>query len=128
MLGFDQDAISAFLCPRIGMPITPMNGIAQVRDGQIVGAAGFTDWMDCSVQMHCAGDSAWLSRSFLQAVFGYAFAEKPVVIGCVGSGNERALRLNRKLGFTVNGRIDGAHADGALVIMSMRRGECRWLK
>jgi RimJ/RimL family protein N-acetyltransferase len=109
------------------MPDAPMNGIAQVRNGKIVGAAGFTDWMDCSVQIHCAGDGAWLSRSFLRAVFGYAFAEKPVVIGCVGSANTRALRLNRKLGFKVDGRIDGAHADGALVIMSMRRGECRWL-
>ena len=37
MLGFNQDAISAYLCPRVGMPITEVNGIAQVRNGQIVG-------------------------------------------------------------------------------------------
>jgi hypothetical protein len=31
------------------------------------------------------------------------------------------------LGFKVDHEIIGAHPDGSLIIMSMRRAECRWI-
>jgi RimJ/RimL family protein N-acetyltransferase len=131
LMTWDQRSISRFLCPRIGMPMENMHGIASLDDkGGIIGAVGYSDWMDRSVQMHCAGSGNWLTREFLWAVFDYPFhvAGKDVVIGLVGSNNARALKLNQRLGFRIDGRIDGAHDDGALVVMSMRRNECRWIK
>lgn len=131
LMTWDQRSISRFLCPRIGMPMENMHGIASVDEsGAIIGAVGYSDWMDRSVQMHCAGSGNWLTREFLWAVFDYPFhvAGKDVVIGLVGSKNARALKLNQRLGFRIDGRIDGAHDDGALVVMSMRRDECRWIK
>lgn len=131
LMTWDQRSISRFLCPRIGMPMENMHGIASLDEtGAIIGAVGYSDWMDRSVQMHCAGSGNWLTRAFLWAVFDYPFhvAGKDVVIGLVGSGNARALKLNQRLGFRIDGRIEGAHDDGALVVMSMRRGECRWIK
>jgi RimJ/RimL family protein N-acetyltransferase len=127
----DQDAIAGWLCPRIGMPVEDIRCIGSTdAHGRLIGAVGYTDWMDKSVQMHCSGVGAWLTRPFLFAAFDYAFnvAGKAVVIGLVGSANFRALGLNARLGFKVDGRIEGAHKDGALVVMSMRKEECRWIK
>lgn len=127
-----QPALAEFLCPQIGMDARPddLRLIGRERDGRIVGAVGFCNWTARAVEMHCAGIGQWLTRGLLRAAFRYPFvlAGKAVVIATVGSGNDRALRLNRHLGFREDGRIEGAHTDGALVIMSMRRAECRWLE
>jgi hypothetical protein len=39
----------------------------------------------------------------------------------------KALDFNRKLGFIEEARIAGVFRDADLVIMSMRREDCRWL-
>jgi RimJ/RimL family protein N-acetyltransferase len=107
-----------------------MQCIGRLKNGRLVAVAGYDDFTDTSCQVHVAGTDGWLDREMLRAMFHYPFEilNLRVVIGLVPEGNAAALRLNRHLGFDVDAIIKDAHPDGALVIMSMRKENCRWLK
>lgn len=82
--------------------------------------------------MHVVGDgSRWIDREMLRVCFDYAFnkGKRVAVYGHVASNNERALQLDKHLGFTEVHRIKDAVDDGVdLIILEMRRENCRWLK
>jgi RimJ/RimL family protein N-acetyltransferase len=71
----------------------------------------------------------WISKDLLWACFDYPFNKLgvKVILATVSSTNEEALRLNRHLGFIDKAYIEDAHVDGDLVILAMRRENCRWL-
>jgi hypothetical protein len=50
-----------------------------------------------------------------------------VIYGPVESTNKKALEFDKKIGFTEHTRLKGAIPGGDLVILSMYRGQCRWL-
>jgi RimJ/RimL family protein N-acetyltransferase len=87
--------------------------------------------MPNACQMHIAAVSEvnWMSRDLLWAAFDYPFNKLgvKVILGQICGSNEDALRLNRHLGFKVVAEIPDAHMDGDLVIMAMRKEDCRWL-
>lgn len=102
------------------------HGEPEVRGGAI-----FTDFNKATIQIHCASVKGrrWLTRELLWHAFNYGF----VVCGCskliapVPETNTRALDLNKHLGFTVETVIGGVFLDGGLLVMSMRREDCRFL-
>jgi hypothetical protein len=81
--------------------------------------------------MHIAAVSEvnWMNRDLLWAAFDYPFNKLgvSVILGQICGSNEDALKLNRHLGFKVVAEIADAHMDGDLVIMAMKREDCRWL-
>jgi RimJ/RimL family protein N-acetyltransferase len=79
--------------------------------------------------MHVAGDPGWLTRELLRVCFDYPFnvCKVNMIIGLVPSGNKEAIRFNTHLGFRLETTLVDAHPDGALLLMTMRRGECRYL-
>jgi RimJ/RimL family protein N-acetyltransferase len=105
--------------------------IGQEIDGNLVAVVGFASFMPNACQMHIASvsDVNWMSRDLLWAAFDYPFnvLGVKVIIGQICASNEDALRLNRHLGFKVVAEIPDAHMDGDLVIMAMRKEDCRWL-
>jgi hypothetical protein len=127
-----QDILASWLCKRIGLVPSPhLRCFGVVQEGELVAVVGFDGWNGASCQMHVAGDGGhWVTRTLLRTVFRYAFAdnELKLVLGIIPSGNTAALRFNSHIGFTEVTRIEGAHPDGALVIMELRRENCRWLK
>lgn len=127
-----QQILAHWLCERIGyMPTPHLRCIANVsRDGKILGVVGFDGWNGASCQMHVAGEGNWVSRELIRAVFDYVFktAGLKVVLGLVPSNNERALKFDKHVGFRQVARIDGAHPDGALVVLELRREDCRYLR
>jgi hypothetical protein len=62
--------------------------------------------------------------------FKYAFVTcgYNVVFGVVPSGNREAYDINIRLGFKELATIAGAHPDGALHFLVLRREDCRWLQ
>jgi hypothetical protein len=90
---------------------------------------GFDQFNGASIMMHSAGEGNWLTRDLLWAAFDYPFniCQANMVIGLVPSGNAQAIRFNTHIGFKTELKLDGAHPDGALVMMIMRRQECRFL-
>lgn len=80
--------------------------------------------------MHVAGEGNWVSRELIRAVFDYVFntAGLNVVLGLVPSGNVKALRFDKHIGFSEVARIKDAHPDGALIVLELRRENCRYLR
>lgn len=81
--------------------------------------------------MHQAGfHKNWLVGNMMWIVFDYPFNHLQVskVAGTINSKNEELLAFNRRLGFKEEARIKDAYPDGDMIVMTMDRAACRWLK
>jgi RimJ/RimL family protein N-acetyltransferase len=104
--------------------------IGQEINGQIQAVVGFDNIMDKSCCMHVGAlVPNWISKDLLWASFDYPFniLKLKVILALVSSNNTEALKLDRHLGFVDKAYIEDAHLDGDLVILAMRRENCRWL-
>jgi RimJ/RimL family protein N-acetyltransferase len=128
----NQTVLWEFLQERIGIPwSTDLICMGRVRDDRLIAVVGYNNFTGTSCHMHMAGDdSRWMSRQFIQEAFEYPFGllDLTMVFGIVPSGNVRALGIDRKLGFRELLYIPGAHPDGGIHILQMKREECRWLR
>jgi RimJ/RimL family protein N-acetyltransferase len=101
-----------------------------MKDGNLVAVAGYTNFMPkaCEIHIGSVGEH-WASKDFIWAVFDYPFNKLgvSVILGQICADNTDALKLNRHLGFKVVAEIPDAHIEGDLVIMAMRKEECRFL-
>jgi RimJ/RimL family protein N-acetyltransferase len=105
--------------------------IGQLKDDELVAVVGFCNFLPKSCEMHVASkeNSNWVNKDFLWASFDYPFNQLNlnVIIASVEKSNENALRLNQHLGFKVKAEIPDGHLHGDLVIMTMRKEDCKWL-
>lgn len=131
-ISYPLDLLYEWINERVGLARSEdFRAIGRVVDGKLVGVVAFTGYNSASLQMHMAGDDPrWMSRSFLRESFRYAFdiCGCNVVFGMVPSGNLTALEIDLRLGFEEVANIAGAHPDGSLHILMMRREQCRWLR
>lgn len=129
----NQSELAFWLCSRIGLLPVPddLRVIGNRSDltGEIIGVVGYNGWNGASCVMHCAGEGNWITRELLRVAFDYPFnvANCEVVMATAASTNIAALKLDKHIGFKIVAEIVGAHPEGALVIMSMNRAECRYL-
>ena len=123
-----QSRMVDWLCTKLERKGTPnMRCIGNMVDGKFVGVVGFDEWNGASCQIHIAGFGNWLTREMIRFSFDYAFNVEKVkkIIGFTPASNVRAVRFNKHIGFKVEYEIEDAHPDGSLLVMSMRREECR---
>lgn len=107
------------------------NCISIVRDGKLLGGAVYSGYTGASIGMHVAGFcDDWMCRDALWASFHYPFDQLGVkkIFGQVPATNSKALEFDRKIGFKIETIIKDVYLDGDLVLMSMTKDECRWLK
>lgn len=128
----NQVGLMRWICDRIGYMPTPFFraiGSTSSLDGHLRGVVGFDGYNGASVVMHMAGEPGWIDKAMLHAAFDYPFRtlECTQVLAFVPSGNEAALEINRRLGFEDVVELDGAHPDGAIVVLRMRRADCKWI-
>jgi RimJ/RimL family protein N-acetyltransferase len=103
--------------------------LGNVIDGKIRAVVMYCNFFGKSCCIHVHGeDNHWATKSFLKAVFHYPFniLKLKVIIGTVAGNNEKALRLDRHLGFRDVAIIPDAHDEGDLVILEMRPEYCKW--
>jgi hypothetical protein len=107
------------------------HSFCNARDGQIVGGFVCAGFMGTSMQVHMAGtDEKWCSRELLWLLFDYAFVE----LGCtkliapVPSWNQAALRMDLRAGWRLEAVLSNVTPDGDLMLLTMTRDECPWLK
>lgn len=101
------------------------------RDGELIAGVLYDYWNGASIYMHVAANGAhWLDREYLRVCFDYPFRQlgAKVVIGLVPESNKKARRFDEHLGFKLTATIPEGHPDGKLLIYTMRRDECRWLR
>lgn len=104
--------------------------IARVHDGEFRGGVIYNNYTGASINLHVYGvDPNWVNRDMLWIAFHYPFVQ----LGCkkvfaqVPANNTRSLDFELKLGFKIEARIADVFPDEDLIVVSMRREECRWL-
>lgn len=127
----NQAELRTWLCDRIGLVATSdLCCIGSINNSGILGVVGYDQYNGSSIVMHVAGTPGWLTRDLIVACFDYAFnvCKVNMIIGLVPSGNADAIRFNKHLGFETRITLEDAHPDGSLILMTMRRGQCRYIK
>lgn len=129
-----QLALSYWLCDRIGLtPTRDLMCIGQWDNDieEIIGVVGFDGWSKSMVEMHSAGEPGryWLTKELLHKAFTFPFFGHGVnvVISRVSTGNPRAVKFNKGLGFKQQCLIKDGAEDGDLIIFAMHKADCRWL-
>lgn len=127
----DQKALAVWFASRSGLHrIKDMRYLGCEIGGLLTFVNAYENFNGASMYIHSASDGTGrVTRDFVWASFDYPFVHcrAKMLIGPVPSGNERAIKLNKHLGFKIEHIIEGAHPDGALVYMTMHREECRFL-
>jgi hypothetical protein len=84
-----------------------------------------------SIGMHVgAFKPNWVNRDLLWVCFDYPFNQLEVnkIFGLTPATNKVAMDFNYNLGFTYETSVRDVFADGDMVVLSMYRKDCRWLK
>ena len=105
--------------------------IGQEKDGKLIAVVGYNSFLPNSCQMHIAStDVLWPTKDFLFAVFDYPFnkLKVKVIIAPICKGNVKPLNMCRKLGFEQVADIPYGHPDGDLIVVTMKRNQCKWLQ
>jgi hypothetical protein len=92
---------------------------------------GYNSFCRRTCSMHVAGHGFWLSREFLFALFDYPFRQLDIVqvFTLTAASNERSLKLQGHVGFKPFAIIPRGWDDKTdLIIKSMIKSDCRWLK
>lgn len=132
MIVTDKDWIGPWVCERTGGTFEPSTSTAigwMQSDGTLSAGTVYDMFNGRSICMHVAAEKP-VTRNFLNTCFSYAFDQLGVqkAIGLVDSTNDAALRFDRKLGFVEEARIADAGKTGDLVLLTMTRQQCRWIK
>lgn len=105
--------------------------IARVSNsGELLGGVVYTNYTGASIGIHVAGFRPdWLNRDMLWVTFHYAFVQLGVkkVFAQMREANTKALEFNRKLGFKIVAKVADVFPDGACILSSLAREDCRWL-
>jgi hypothetical protein len=99
------------------------------RDGVIVAATGFNYFNGRSAHIHLAiREHARLIRQYIWFIFHYAFVQAglEMLIALMPASN-KVVGLNQHFGFSEQFRLDGAHPDGAMILQTLHKTDCRFL-
>lgn len=127
----NQETLKAWICNKLnGQAAKDLMCIGQEIDGNIKAVASYSNFQGKSCNFSLAGDGNFINKDFLWAMFDYPFnkLELKAIIATISGSNEKSLKLSRHLGFKEAATIADAHNDGDLVIMVMRRENCKWLQ
>jgi len=101
------------------------------QDGKLIAVCGFDNYNGRSLHMHIAAEGKrWMTKEYLWYCFHYPFVEVGVdkIIGIVEEGNKKAIRFDNRLGFVHEATIEDAHPNGAILILTMTKQQCRFLR
>lgn len=134
--GFTQDSelVGKWVTEKAGGKYTQgATGIGIIKDGKLaVGIMydGFTGRGGSIIMSSRCDNPKATSKWFYWAIFDYPFNQLGVK-RCnvlVHENNEKALKLNKKLGFVGDTVIKDYFPDGDAVLLAMYKKDCRWLK
>lgn len=131
----DQAECGPWAAKKVGLNWHPESmraiGLFTAAGKQVAGAV-FERCTGTNCFVHLAVDSLPLGagKTFLWFIFYYPFVQLgcSTLTGIVESTNTKAVKLDLKVGFREVGRVPGGCPDGDLLILSMRREDCRYLQ
>lgn len=127
-----DDYLKHWTAKQIGIDgFGPSVAIGVQRDGEIIAAAVYHDYRDGQIEASIAASSRrWASRSVLHTLFAYPFLQvgaHRLLVTC-NEANKKAMKMNRQLGFTQEGRLRQMYAPHDAIIWGMLKDECKWIK
>lgn len=132
LITFDSQRVGTWVCDKTGGTYDPCSvAIGLEQHGELIAGVLFDQYNGKSICMHVAAVGPnWLTREYLAVCFDYPFNQAKVtkILGLVDSKNTLARRFDEHLGFRLEATIEDAGKDGDLLIYSMTRQQCRYLK
>jgi len=117
--------------PRMFNPVCDPVISSVSEDGRLLGGVIYDGFTGSCIFIHQAGFSKhWMCRDMLWAAFDYPFVQLGVtkLAGTIPSTNGPLLDINLRLGFSIETKIEDGYPGADMLILAMRRDECRWLK
>lgn len=117
--------------PRPYNPATDVVISKVTQLGNVQGGVIYDGFTGGCIFMHQAGFARnWLIGNMIWIVFDYPFNQLCVnkVAGTINSNNKELLDFNLRLGFKEEARIKNAYPNGDMLVLTMGRADCRWLK
>ena len=99
------------------------------RDGELV-AGTLYDYYNGASIMASIAIAGPITRRWLWAIFHYPFVHLGcnVILGLVAEGNVKSRHLCERLGFSLVTQIPQADPSGAMLLYTMQKDACRFLK
>lgn len=117
--------------PRVYNPANDVVISRVTPEGNVLGGVIYDGYTGGCIFMHQASFSKnWLVGNMMWIVFDYPFNRLRVnkVAGTINSNNQELLDFNMRLGFKEEARIKDAYRDGDMIVLTMDRESCRWLR
>ncbi len=131
-LSFDAELVGPWVYQRTGGDWIPNRGtaIGKIQDGALVAGALYEDWNGVNITCHIAGEGNWADRTFLAVIFDYPFNQLGVqrITAPICSTNSKSIDLVTKMGFNQEAKLRGATSKGDLLLFSMFKNECKYLR
>jgi hypothetical protein len=109
------------------------HSLCTTRDGVLIGGFVVSGLLGRAVSVHMAGrDAHWCSRDLMWMLFDYIFNRLDALkaVALLDSTNALAVSQDLRAGFVLEAVVrdiyDAPH--GHLLILTMTRAQCRWLK
>ena len=105
--------------------------ISRVVDNELLGGVVYSGYTGHSIALHFAGfDPHWIIRDMIWVCFDYPFTQLGVkkIFAPVPSSNTLALEMDLRWGFKDPVVLKDVFDDGDLIVLSMLREDCKWLK
>lgn len=133
MIVFNDAEYGHMIAKAAGTSFNPYSDvcIARVEDDELWGGVTYTGYTGTSMGIHVAGfRSDWINKDMLWVAFDYPFVQLKCskLFGQVPASNRKALEFDLKLGFIEEARVKDVFPDGDLLVLAMKREDCRWLK
>lgn len=99
------------------------------KNGKIVSVTGYNHFNGKSCHVHFYHSGGYVSRHYIWLVHHYPFIQcgLDVMIAIVASSNQKIIRLARHLGYILQHTLAEAHPEGDLLILTLRKQDCRFL-
>lgn len=134
MIHFDNEDHGHQVMGAIGSSFTPvtMKVISRSENGIFRGGVVYENWTGKggSVVIHIGStDKHWINRDMLWVMFDYPFNQLEVnqAFAQVASKNEECLRFSKSVGWKEVIRLDAVFPDDDMILLRLRREECRFL-
>ena len=99
---------------------------------ETVGACIMDNWTQNSVQCHfMLTNPLVLRHKFIECCFDFLFINKGIarIYGLVPADNEKAVKLNTHMGFTIKARLEEAFEVGVdYLLMELKRENCKFIE
>lgn len=109
-----------------------MQVISRSENGVLLGGAVYENWTGAggSVLAHISGFAQnWINRDMLFVMFDYPFVQLDCkqAFGQVAAKNTHSIEFNKKMGWEEVIRLEGVFPDDDMILMRLRRENCRFL-